>query len=367
MDAWTAPRRPSRRSPRAARCSALGQGHALALGGGEEAAQGQARHAASRSAPPRRAARAHRGDAAAQGPQGRQALPEGRRGSGASARAARGSAGPTTLTRAVKAGANTIPFTGRLERQGAQARALPDRGVAGRRARQPLGRPSASPCASSSRTPRVLIGAHVSTAGGLVKAHERGVEIGAAAIQIWGQSPRMWKPTSWKDADVEEFGELMDDGPIETVVIHAIYLINCASKDKEIRRKSIDSLVHSLRTGDRIGAAGVVLHPGSTVGEPHAASLKRVGKALRHGPGGDRLVPAAAGGHGRRRQHARPHLRGAGRADRAGRRPQAARAVPRLMPPAGQRLRRAHRRRADRGDRRLRARSRARAGCAACT
>ena len=127
----------------------------------------------------------------------------------------------------------------------------------------------------------MLIGAHVSTAGGLVQAHERGVEIGAASIQIWGQSPRMWKPTSWKDDDVAAFGERMDGGPIEAVVIHAIYLINCASKDKEIRRKSIDSLVHSLRTGDRIGAAGVVLHPGSTVGEPHDEALKRVGEALR--------------------------------------------------------------------------------------
>lgn len=129
----------------------------------------------------------------------------------------------------------------------------------------------------------MLIGAHVSTSGGLAQAHERGLEIGARSIQIWGQSPRMWRPTSWKDDDVAAFRERMEDGPIGAVVIHAIYLINCASKDKEIRRKSIDSLVHSLRTGDRIGAAGVVLHPGSTVGEPPDEALKRVGEALRHG------------------------------------------------------------------------------------
>jgi deoxyribonuclease IV len=127
----------------------------------------------------------------------------------------------------------------------------------------------------------MLIGAHVSTSGGLVKAHERGVEIGASAIQIWNQSPRMWRPTSWKDPDVAEFGELMEGGPIKGVVIHAIYLINCASKDREIRKKSIDSLVHALRTGDRIGATGVVLHPGSTVGEPHEEALVRVGEALK--------------------------------------------------------------------------------------
>jgi deoxyribonuclease-4 len=128
----------------------------------------------------------------------------------------------------------------------------------------------------------LLIGAHVSTAGGLVNAHARGVEIGADAIQVFNQSPRMWRPTRWKDEDVGQFLELMGDGPIGSVVIHAVYLINCASKDPEIREKSLASLVHSLRMGDAIGADGVVLHPGSTVGEPHDESLARVGEALRH-------------------------------------------------------------------------------------
>ena len=128
----------------------------------------------------------------------------------------------------------------------------------------------------------MLIGAHVSTAGGLVNAHARGVEIGADAIQVFNQSPRMWRPTRWKDDDVAAFRELMDEGPIGSVVIHAVYLINCASKDPEIREKSLASLVHSLRMGDAIGAAGVVLHPGSTVGEPYDEALARVGDVLRH-------------------------------------------------------------------------------------
>lgn len=127
----------------------------------------------------------------------------------------------------------------------------------------------------------MLIGAHVSTAGGLVNAHARGVEIGAEAIQVFNQSPRMWKPTRWKEDDVAAFLELMDDGPIGSVVIHAVYLINCASKDPEIRAKSLVSLEHSLAMGDAIGADGVVLHPGSTVGEPHEEALERVGEVLR--------------------------------------------------------------------------------------
>jgi deoxyribonuclease-4 len=127
----------------------------------------------------------------------------------------------------------------------------------------------------------VLIGAHVSTSGGLVAAHDRGLEIGAQAIQVFNQSPRMWRPTRWKDDDIAAFRERMADGPIKSVVIHAVYLINCASKDAEIRKKSIASLTHALQMGDAIGADGVVLHPGSTVGEPHEEALDRVGDALR--------------------------------------------------------------------------------------
>jgi deoxyribonuclease IV len=129
----------------------------------------------------------------------------------------------------------------------------------------------------------MLIGAHVSTAGGLVNAHQRAVERGCEAMQVFNQSPRMWRPTRWKEDDIAAFRELMEDGPVRSIVIHAVYLINCATMDKEIRRKSLESLVHALRMGDAIGADGVILHPGSTLGEPHDEALERVGQALRHG------------------------------------------------------------------------------------
>jgi deoxyribonuclease IV len=127
----------------------------------------------------------------------------------------------------------------------------------------------------------MLVGAHVSTSGGLVEAHQRGVERGCEAIQIWGQSPRQWRPTRWKQDDIDAFLELMADGPIEAVVIHAVYLINCATTDREMRRKSLASLVHHLDLGDAIGAVGVVLHPGSAKGEPHDEALTRVSSVLK--------------------------------------------------------------------------------------
>ena len=71
-----------------------------------------------------------------------------------------------------------------------------------------------------------------------MQAHQRGVERGCEAIQVFNQSPRQWRPTRWKDDDVSEFLELMKGGPIKSATIHAVYLINPATRDKEMRSKS---------------------------------------------------------------------------------------------------------------------------------
>jgi deoxyribonuclease IV len=126
----------------------------------------------------------------------------------------------------------------------------------------------------------MLIGAHVSTAGGLDKAIERGAERGCESIQIFNQSPRMWRPTKYGADDFAAFREAMDASPVKAVAIHAVYLINCATKDGEMRKKSLQSLTHALRIGDGIGAAGVVLHPGAQKGEPHGPSMKRAAKVI---------------------------------------------------------------------------------------
>lgn len=126
----------------------------------------------------------------------------------------------------------------------------------------------------------MLIGAHVSTAGGLANAIQRGTERGCESIQIFHQSPRMWRPTAYGPEDFAAFREAMDASPIEAVVIHAVYLINCATKDRELREKSLTSLTHALRIGDGIGAAGVVLHPGAQKGEAHGPSMNRAAKVI---------------------------------------------------------------------------------------
>src|SRR5207248_5511159 len=100
----------------------------------------------------------------------------------------------------------------------------------------------------------MLIGAHVSPAGGLPRAIERGIERACSAIQIFNQSPRMWRASEYTDEDVLAFKEAMAASPIRALLIHAVYLLNCASDDAQIRSKSLKSLVRSLRAGDRIGA-----------------------------------------------------------------------------------------------------------------
>jgi deoxyribonuclease-4 len=148
----------------------------------------------------------------------------------------------------------------------------------------------------------MLIGAHVSPAGGLPKAIERGVERGCRAIQIFNQSPRMWRPSVYRDEDVAAFREAMSASPIDAVLIHAVYLLNCASEDPEIRAKSLASLTHSLRVGHAIGAASVVLHPGSAktgdVGEAIVRAGAVIGEALADSEGCELHLENTAGAGG---------------------------------------------------------------------
>ena len=127
----------------------------------------------------------------------------------------------------------------------------------------------------------MLIGAHVSTAGGLQNAVERGVERGCEAIQIFHQSPRAWRPTNFGPDHFAAFEEAFAASPLGATVIHAVYLINSSSPDPEISAKSLASLTHALRLGDAIGADGVVLHAGSRKQDPLEEAVARSGALVR--------------------------------------------------------------------------------------
>jgi deoxyribonuclease-4 len=126
----------------------------------------------------------------------------------------------------------------------------------------------------------MLIGAHVSPAGGPANAVARGVERGCDAIQIFNQNPRAWKPTVYSDEQVADFRAAMASSRVDALLIHAVYLLNTATTDKEMRDKTRASLIASLRAGDALGADAVVLHPGSALAGKVAPAIKRAGTVI---------------------------------------------------------------------------------------
>ena len=110
------------------------------------------------------------------------------------------------------------------------------------------------------------LGAHVSTAGGLDKAIDRGVEIGCEAIQIFGSSPQSWAYKPAPEAQIRIFREKAKERDIAPVFFHAIYLINLGTPDPALLDRGIESLVNYMELAAQIEAAGVIVHPGSHKG-----------------------------------------------------------------------------------------------------
>jgi deoxyribonuclease IV len=148
----------------------------------------------------------------------------------------------------------------------------------------------------------MLIGAHVSPAGGPANAVKRGEERGCRSIQIFNQSPRAWKSRVYSEEEVEAFHTAMQDSPVEALVIHAVYLLNCASEDPELREKSLNALTVALQSGEKLGAVGVVLHPGSAkqgdVGEAVTRAASVIKEALAESDGCPLLLEDTAGAGG---------------------------------------------------------------------
>ena len=113
-----------------------------------------------------------------------------------------------------------------------------------------------------------------------MRAVERAEERGCETMQVFNQSPRAWRPPRYSEADFAAFRERSRE-LVKSVYIHAVYLINVASDDAEVRRKSLASLTHALNVGDAIGARGVIVHPGSGKGQAPAPTFKKLGKAMK--------------------------------------------------------------------------------------
>jgi deoxyribonuclease-4 len=127
----------------------------------------------------------------------------------------------------------------------------------------------------------MLFGAHVSAAGGISKAIDRIEEIGGNAIQVFTQSPRMWRPTEHTPEEVERFRKRRRQARVKAVTCHALYLVNLASRDPTVREKSLAALRATMETADAIGSEAVVFHVGSHLGLGFDEAVALVEPSLR--------------------------------------------------------------------------------------
>jgi deoxyribonuclease-4 len=127
------------------------------------------------------------------------------------------------------------------------------------------------------------IGAHVRGGGKLIPSLEAGVEIGATSVQVFTQSPRMWKPSQYAPEVLAAYRDAQAQHPsVKQTFCHATYLINLASSDKQLYRRSVDCLTHNLSVGRGMGASGVVLHVGSHMGAGFDEVVDQIAGALEH-------------------------------------------------------------------------------------
>jgi deoxyribonuclease IV len=126
----------------------------------------------------------------------------------------------------------------------------------------------------------VLLGAHVSSAGGIDTAIDRIEAIGGDCVQVFTQSPRMWRSTNHDPTSFERFKERRAEAGIGAVACHALYLINLASPKEDLYSKSVEALKNTVDVGCAIEADAVVFHVGSHLGSGFDAGLERVVPAL---------------------------------------------------------------------------------------
>jgi deoxyribonuclease IV len=122
-----------------------------------------------------------------------------------------------------------------------------------------------------------LLGAHISTKGGLHTVFERAAEIDASAIALFAKNSNQWKGKTMSDDDVALFADKRNLRPILT---HASYLINLATTNAEFHRKSIDAMIDELDRAERLGIHAVVLHPGAHLGAGVNAGVEQIARSI---------------------------------------------------------------------------------------
>ena len=126
------------------------------------------------------------------------------------------------------------------------------------------------------------LGAHMSIAGGLHNAPERGVKAGCGVIQLFTQNSNQWRGKAISDPDVALFKEKWKESGLHEIISHDIYLINLASAPGEVRDKSLAGFQEEMERCARLGIGKIVMHPGAHNGDGEETGLKRIVEAFDH-------------------------------------------------------------------------------------
>jgi deoxyribonuclease IV len=147
----------------------------------------------------------------------------------------------------------------------------------------------------------LLLGAHVSTAGGTAAAPPRARAIGATAIQLFTKQANRWAERDCEGAECEAFACALAGTAVRATSAHDSYLINLASPDPELRARSIESFVAELRRSTALKLDYVVSHPGNYM-DDRASGLARnadgITAALDRTPDGTMLLLETTAGQG---------------------------------------------------------------------
>ena len=126
----------------------------------------------------------------------------------------------------------------------------------------------------------MLLGAHMSVAGGVSKAFERAASIDINTMQVFTKNQNRWQQKPTPQKEIDRWFELQARTGIGPVVSHAAYLINLGSPDDALWEKSADALADELTRAEELGILGVVLHPGAHMSASEAAGIARIAAGL---------------------------------------------------------------------------------------
>jgi deoxyribonuclease-4 len=124
------------------------------------------------------------------------------------------------------------------------------------------------------------LGAHMSIEGGPANAIRRGRSIDCETIQIFTRGPNRWAAKPLTQEQIADFGTERAEAGIDPIVAHSSYLINLASPDRALWKRSLDALVTELKRCDQLKVGDYVLHPGSHKGTGIEAGLQRIAEGL---------------------------------------------------------------------------------------